>query len=98
MLYEEVFDYLKQEQIYFDMVSLDCTMVENPVSDEGTHLGIDGDVRVLKRFRENGNIDDKTKLFATHFSHNGNPMQEHLESLLLPHGIMPAYDGLEVEL
>lgn len=98
MLYEEVFDYLKKEQIYFDMVSLDCTMVENPVSDEGTHLGIDGDVRVLKRFRENGNIDDKTKLFATHFSHNGNPMQEHLESLLLPHGIMPAYDGLEVEL
>ena len=98
MLYEEVFDYLKREKIYFDMVTLDCTMVENPVSDEGSHMGIDGDVRVIKRFAENGNIDGKTLLFANHFSHNGDPRQERLEKLLQPHGIAPAYDGLEVEL
>lgn len=98
MLYEEVFDYLKEQKIYFDMVSLDCTMVENPVSDEGSHMGVDGVVRVIRRLRENGNLDEKTKLFANHFSHNGNPTQERLEKLLLPHGVMPAYDGLEVEL
>ena len=98
MLYEEVFDYLKEQNIYFDMVSLDCTMVENPVSDEGSHMGIDGVVRVKARLMENGNADGRTKFFANHFSHNGNPTQERLEKLLLPHGIMPAYDGLEVEL
>ncbi len=98
MLYEEVFDYLKEQKIYFDMVSLDCTMVENPVSDEGSHMGVDGVVRVKARLMENGNLDEKTKLFANHFSHNGNPTQERLEKLLLPHGVMPAYDGLEVEL
>ena len=98
MLYEEVFDYLKEQKIYFDMVSLDCTMVENPVSDEGTHMGIDGDVRVKARLMENGNADGRTKFFANHFSHNGNPMQDRLETLLLPHGITPTYDGLEVEL
>lgn len=98
MLYEEVFDYLKEQKIYFDMVSLDCTMVENPVSDEGSHMGIDGVVRVKARLMENGNADGRTKFFANHFSHNGNPTQERLEKLLLPHGIMPAYDGLEVEL
>ena len=98
MLYEEVFDYLKEQNIYFDMVSLDCTMVENPVSDEGSHMGIDGDVRVKARLMESGNADGRTKFFANHFSHNGNPTQERLEKLLLPHAIMPAYDGLEVEL
>ena len=98
MLYEEVFDYLKEQNIYFDMVSLDCTMVENPVSDEGSHMGIDGVVRVKARLMESGNADGRTKFFANHFSHNGNPTQERLEKLLLPHGIMPAYDGLEVEL
>lgn len=98
MLYEEVFDYLKEQNIYFDMVSLDCTMVENPVSDEGSHMGIDGVVRVKARLMKSGNADGRTKFFANHFSHNGNPTQERLEKLLLPHGIMPAYDGLEVEL
>ena len=98
MLYEEVFDYLKEQKIYFDMVSLDCTMVENPVSDEGSHMGVDGVVRVKARLLENKNADGRTKFFANHFSHNGNPTQERLEKLLLPHGIMPAYDGLEVEL
>ncbi len=98
MLYEEVFEYLKEQKIYFDMVSLDCTMVENPVSDEGSHMGVDGVVRVKARLLENKNADGRTKFFANHFSHNGNPTQERLEKLLLPHGIMPAYDGLEVEL
>ena len=54
MLYEEVFDYLKEQNVYFDMVSLDCTMVENPVSDEGSHMGIDGVVRVKARLMEAG--------------------------------------------
>ena len=98
MLYEEVFDYLKEQKMYFDMVSLDCTMVENPVSDEGSHMGVGGVVRVKARLIANGNADGRTKFFANHFSHNGNPTQERLEKLLLPHGIMPAYDGLEVEL
>lgn len=98
MLYEEVFDYLKEQKMYFDMVSLDCTMVENPVPDEGSHMGVDGVVRVKARLIANGNADGRTKFFANHFSHNGNPTQERLEKLLLPHGIMPAYDGLEVEL
>ena len=98
MLYDEVFDYLKQQKICFDMVSLDCTEVENFVPDEGFHMNIDGDVRVIKRLAENGNVSEKTLFFANHFSHNGDPRQERLEKLLRPHGIVPAYDGLEVEL
>ena len=98
MLYDEVFDYLKQQKICFDMVSLDCTEVENFVPDEGFHMNIDGDVRVIKRLAENGNVSEKTLFFANHFSHNGDPRQERLEKLLRPHGIAPAYDGLEVEL
>ena len=98
MLYEEVFDYLKRQKIYFDMVSLDCTMVDTPAPEKCSHMGVDGDVYVKARLMENGNADGRTKFFANHFSHNGNPMQDRLEALLLPHGIVPTYDGLEVEI
>ena len=80
------------------MVSLDCTMVANPVSDEGCHMGVDGCVRVLARLTENGNADGDTLCYANHFSHNGAPLQENLERLLSPHGIRVAYDGLGIEL
>ena len=98
MIFGEVFDFLAKEKLRFDLVSLDCTMVANPVSDEGCHMGVDGCVRVLARLTENGNADGDTLCYANHFSHNGAPLQENLERLLSPHGIRVAYDGLGIEL
>lgn len=98
MIYDEVFDFLKKENIYLDMAIFDCTMVNNPTRDIDTHMDISRNVRCVERLRENGNIDKNTKLYATHFSHNGNPMQSELEKQLLPYSIIPAYDGLEVEI
>lgn len=98
MIFGEVFDFLAKEKLRFDLVSLDCTMVANPVSDEGCHMGVDGCVRVLARLTENGNADGDTLCYANHFSHNGAPLQKNLERLLSPHGIRVAYDGLGIEL
>lgn len=96
--FEEVFEFLQTQGYRFDMVVLDCTLLDNPCEETSTHMNKEFCLRVLDRLRENGNVDTDTKLFVTHFSHNGNPIQERLEAMFMPYGIKVAYDGLEIEI
>ncbi len=96
--YEEVFDYIKKNNISFDFVSLDCTMVNNPVDDTGTHMGFGQIKRVAERLNEIGAISDKTKKYVTHFSHNGNPLQSELEKHADKIDFSVAYDGENIKL
>ncbi len=98
IFFEEVFEYLREQKIYLNALSLDCTMVSNPIPDDATHMGVAGNVKVVEKLRENGTIDENTALYANHFSHNGNPTDERLKALLSPYGITPAYDGMTVEI
>ena len=90
---EETFAYIEREKIRFDFVSYDCTIVDNTTSDEGGHMGFANIERVRNRLRDFGSIDDKTIEYVTHFSHNGNPIQERLEKIASPLGLGVAYDG-----
>ena len=59
---------------------LDCTCGDEA---EGTnHMGFSDDVIMRDRLRENGNVDDSTKLVITHSSHNGHLLHEELEKLI----------------
>lgn len=95
--FEEVFDYIKAEGIRFDAATFDCTNVNLPIPDTGSHMGFPNIARVLERLRELGAVDGGTKLFVNHFSHNGNPMQDYLEECAKPLGCEVAYDGRVVE-
>lgn len=94
--YEEVFAYIEKHDIRFDMISLDCTMVNNPVPDTGTHMGFDQIRRVAQRLQKAGAVTDKTVKYVTHFSHNGNPLQSELEKSAKGLGFCVAYDGEEI--
>lgn len=96
--YEEVFAYIEKHDIRFDMISLDCTMVNNPVPDTGTHMGFDQIRRVAQRLQKAGAVTDKTVKYVTHFSHNGNPLQSELEKSAKKIGFCAAYDGEEITL
>ena len=95
--FEEVFDYIKENQIFFDMVSLDCTNVNIKVSDEGGHMGFENISRLLIRLEEMGAINGKTLKYVNHFSHNGNPLHDYLEKEAEKYGCSVAYDGCSVE-
>ena len=41
-------------------------------------------------------IDDNTKIFGTHISHNGNPYHEEAENRAIKNGYHIAYDGMEL--
>ncbi len=97
-LYEEVIQWLAQKGLVFDFVSLDCTNVYVPIDDEGGHMGIPNNVRLVERLKEISVIDEQTKIYINHFSHNAMPLQEYLESEVKEYGFGVAYDGLSIEI
>jgi phosphoribosyl 1,2-cyclic phosphate phosphodiesterase len=94
--YDDVFVFLENKKIVFDMVSLDCTNVDIPISDEGTHMGFANIERVLKRLFEIGAVTESTVKYVNHFSHNGNPLHHILEKKALQYDCRVSYDGCEV--
>ena len=96
--YEEVFDFIKDKGFTFDLVSLDCTNVDIPISDEGSHMGIDNIQRVVKRLQDMGAVTDKTVKVINHFSHNANPLHRILEERVKDMGFAVSYDGMSIEI
>ena len=96
--YEGVFDYIEKNKLCFDMISLDCTNIDIPISDEGGHMGFSNIDRVLARLELIGAINEKTKKYVNHFSHNANPIHPVLEQKAQEHGCLVSFDGCEVEL
>lgn len=94
--YEDVFSYIEKNKIVFDMISLDCTNVDIPISDEGAHMGFPNIERVLNRLCSMGAVTDSTVKYVNHFSHNGNPIHHVLEKKAKNYGCFVSYDGCQV--
>ena len=94
--YEDVFDYIEKSQMVFDMISLDCTNVDLPISDEGAHMGFQNIERVLNRLSAMGAIKTSTLKYVNHFSHNANPLHHILEQRAKQYGCLVSYDGCQV--
>lgn len=94
--YDEVFDYLENNQIHLDMISLDCTNVDLPISNTQTHMGVPNVLDAVQRLTAIGAVDDHTVKFINHFSHNANPLHHALEQRVTPLGYRVSYDGLQV--
>ena len=95
--FDEVFDYLAKEKIYFDCISFDCTNVFLSFSDKGGHMGIDNIRRLNAKLESIGASDEKTVKIVSHFSHNGNPIHHILEEGVREYGWLVAYDGMQTE-
>jgi phosphoribosyl 1,2-cyclic phosphate phosphodiesterase len=77
-------------------VSMDCTI--GKMTGSGSHMGIGDNIALKERLMAAGLADEKTRFAATHFSHNARMIHRELEEALSPHGIIPAYDGMILEL
>ena len=95
--FEEVFDYIKENKLYFDMVSIDCTN-GHITKEGGNHMGLVVDKKVIDVLREIGAVDEKTILYVNHFSHNGNPLHEVISESAAAIGFSVSYDGLKLEI
>ncbi len=96
--YDEVFSFIEQNGIVFDMISLDCTNIEIPTTDEtGHHMGLPNNARVIERLEKIGAVTKSTVKYVNHFSHNGNPLHEPLVEKAKKIGCSVSYDGCVVE-
>ena len=96
--YDSVFNYIKENGIVFDTISLDCSNVDFPIEDSSGHMAFDNISRVLKRLYAIGAITDATPKYVSHFSHKGNALQEPLEKQAAEYGCLVSYDGCKVEI
>ncbi len=94
--YDHVFKYLEENSITLDLISYDCTNVENSIPDTYAHMGFENIARLREKLKKIGAINNKTIEFVNHFSHNGNPDQSMLEKIAKPLGLRVAFDGCSV--
>ncbi len=96
--FDEVFEYIESSGCVFDLISMDCTNIDIPISDDGSHMGLDNIDRLVKRLEDMGAITDKTKKVINHFSHNACPIHHKLEERVAGSGYVVSYDGLSIEI
>jgi phosphoribosyl 1,2-cyclic phosphate phosphodiesterase len=96
--YDEVLNYIEKEQIRFDFVTLDCTNIDIPIADDGTHMGLDNIARLMKKLETIGAVDGRTMRYINHFSHNANPVHDLLEERTKDMNLHVAYDGRNVRI
>jgi phosphoribosyl 1,2-cyclic phosphate phosphodiesterase len=95
--FDETFEHIEKNGFRFDFVSLDCTNVDIPISDTGSHMGFPNIGRVLEKLASFGAVNEKTVKYVNHFSHNGNPLHSHLCERAAEYGYLVSYDGCEIE-
>lgn len=93
LLPDETLDFIRG--IPLDILSLDCTYGPAPAA-APAHMGLPENLLLIDKLKERGCITGRTKIIATHFSHNCQTLHEELEALLGKAGITAAYDGMEV--
>jgi phosphoribosyl 1,2-cyclic phosphate phosphodiesterase len=91
---EETWNQIKE--LYFHVVSLDCTMGGTPGC--RSHMGIEENRQIRERMLEVGCADENTKFIITHFSHNGCLLHHELEERAKDMGFIVAYDGMVLDI
>jgi len=94
--FDEVFEYISKNKLVFDMVSFDCTNIDIPVPDTGTHMGRDNVMRAIEKLKNLGALKSNTVKYINHFSHNGNPLHDELLTKAAEIDCNVSYDGCDV--
>jgi phosphoribosyl 1,2-cyclic phosphate phosphodiesterase len=89
-------DYLKENKVHLDLVSLDCTLQSN--EDGKNHMGLVDAVKVKQHLTELGLGDNDTQWIVNHFSHNGMWLHDKMVEEADKVGFLVSYDGMKVEI
>ncbi len=94
--YDSIFDYMEENKVHADFVSLDCTYC---LGDQSRgHMGMKNCGDVKEKLLEKGICDEKTRFYVNHFSHNGNVTHNQMSFEGLKYGFNVSFDGCEVDM
>jgi len=82
------------KNLQFDIVVLDHTY--GPNIDGGEHLNANQFIEHIQKMRGENLLKKNARIFATHISHEGNPIHSEMVKYGKKHGYEIAYDGLVV--
>ncbi|MBQ3096484.1 MAG: hypothetical protein IJC53_08645 [Clostridia bacterium] len=96
---DETWEYLAGLEKHLDLISFDCTGGTEDDLDYEAHMCLGRNVRCRERLKEMGLVDESTRCFVNHFSHNGKDvLWEDLEPQARAAGFEVTYDGLITEI
>ena len=93
---EHIDQWLVKNSKHIDLLSLDCTKCDHPYTYK-THMGMSEGKAIADRFQACGLIDENTKRYYTHFSHNGGMIYDELVEAARKYGFEVTYDGLVLD-
>lgn len=94
---EETWEYIKTNNLYFDLVSMDCTEGAYEELDYHGHMCLGRNIACRDRLAEGKNIDENTVVVLNHFSHNGiNSNYSEFEPIAKEKGFETSFDGMEI--
>ena len=95
---DETWDYLAGLKLHIDLISFDCSGGTEDDLSYRSHMCLGRNVRCRERLQSMGLVDDTTRCFVNHFSHNGKDvLWEDLEPQARAAGFEVTYDGLVTE-
>lgn len=94
---EETWSWLESSGLHLDLVSMDCTSGIVHIEYRG-HMNFERNAAFVERLRRAGVIDDRTRLIANHFSHNGCISYDDALDPAVNGGLEISYDGMTVEI
>ena len=62
------------------------------------HLNIKGFCEYVDTLKKNNLVAENCKIYATHLTHDGNPLHDELQKIFDEYGYFVAYDGMEIEI
>jgi len=94
-LKEETMDYFSNHNIRLDIIVLDHTYGNNINASD--HLNTNKVISIINEMRNRGIINQDTKIFASHISHEGNLLHDEFALFSNKNGYDVAFDGLVVD-
>ena len=91
----DVYKRLSGMGVKLDCAAFDCTYGAKRHG-AGRHMGLYDIVDQTELMKKAGVLSDNAKIVATHFSHNTDLDFDGMKSAAEPHGIIVAYDGMEL--
>lgn len=95
--YASAWDWLNDYPYVFDFVSLDCTLGRGELI-TAAHMDILGCNETRERLAAMGKVDSHTKVYLSHIGHLLHRTHEELAAEAAEFGMIPAHDGLVVEI
>lgn len=94
---EECYQFLSENGVKAEFVSMDCTFADSPGPHSERHMGFEQNEIVRQKLIQYGLVFNNTQYYVTHFSHNSAPFAERMEKEALKRGFYAAHDGLVIE-